>query len=123
MNSIKEQETKSNEPLVEMFSHLGRPCAVPLILALGERSYNADAKQLGKSFDNKLSKSTISKCLADLAGLGIVDGIAREHSAQDVEYSLTDMGLQIYRHLLQMRYVVENAAAYTDARPESISAC
>ena len=123
MNSIKELETKSKEPLVEMFSHLGRPCAVPLILALGERSYNADVKQLGKSFDKKLSKATISKCLADLAGLGLVEGIAQEHSGQDVEYGLTDRGQQIYRHLLQIRHVVDNASTISTERAESISAC
>ncbi len=117
---------KTTEPLTEIFSHLGRACTVPLIFALGERSYNIDVRELQESIDSisgrRLNESTISKCLTDLIGLGLVEGTMRAPSAAIAEYCLTSTGQQIYRHLLQMRRLAERATT-DETLLDSVSAC
>jgi len=124
MNVSKETNSNTNSPVVEMFSHLGRPCAVPLIFALGELSYNIDVHELrnhiGMSAGKKLSTSTISKCLSDLEQIGLVEGGAQ--AVKNAEYSLTATGQQLYRHLLQIRHLAENVTAERNLI-ESVSAC
>jgi DNA-binding HxlR family transcriptional regulator len=126
MTVNKSNESNTSSPLTEMFSHLGRPCTVPLIIALGERSYNADVRELRNSIDlssgKKLSESTISKCLLDLTQIGIVEGIAHAHTPAKAEYSLTSAGQQLYRHLLQIRHLAERASLETNFL-DSMSAC
>jgi DNA-binding HxlR family transcriptional regulator len=127
MNAVNSTQTRPTEPLVEMFSHLGRPCAVPLIFALGERAFNADVRELRNSIDvngsRRVSESTISKCLSDLASLGLVEESVHAHSPLRAEYSLTDSGQQVYRHLLQMRHIAEYGTSRSNPMVESISAC
>ena len=117
---------KTTEPLTEIFSQLGRACTVPLIFALGERSYNIDVRELRESIDSgsgmRLNESTISRCLTDLVGLGLVERTMRTHSAPVAEYSLTSAGQQIYRHLLQIRHVAERAND-DETFLDSVSAC
>ncbi len=119
-------EPTITSPLTEMFSHLGRPWTVPLIIALGERSYNTDVRELRNSIDSssgkKLSVSTISKCLSDLTQIGIVEGIVQEHTPPKAEYSLTSAGRQLYRHLLQIRHLAERASL-ENSLTDSVSAC
>lgn len=126
MNVNRMNESNISSPLTEMFSHLGRPCTVPLIIALGERSYNTDVHELRNSIDSssgkKLSVSTISKCLSDLTQIGIVEGTVHEHSPPKAEYSLTYAGQQLYRHLLQIRHLAERAPLENNFH-DSISAC
>lgn len=116
----------TSSPLIEMFSHLGRFCTVPLIFALGERSYNIDVRELRNSIDmsdgKKLSTSTISKCLSDLERIGLVEGVVHAHSSSKAEYCLTTTGQQLYRHLLQIRHLAENAST-EQSFLDSISAC
>ncbi|MFW9908977.1 MAG: winged helix-turn-helix transcriptional regulator [Candidatus Thorarchaeota archaeon] len=126
MTVNRTNESDISSPLTEMFSHLGRPWTVPLIIALGERSYNTDVGELRNSIDSsngrKLSVSTISRCLSDLAQIGIVEGTVHAHSPPKAEYSLTSAGQQLYRHLLQIRHLAERASlehSFTD----SVSAC
>jgi DNA-binding HxlR family transcriptional regulator len=126
MNVNRSNELNTTSPMTEMFSHLGRPCTVPLIIALGERSYNTDIRELRNNIDlssgKKLSESTISKCLSDLAQIGIVEGVVHQHSPSKSEYSLTSAGQQLYRHLLQIRHLAERASI-EDTFHDSMSAC
>ena len=117
---------KTTEPLTEIFSQLGRACSIPLIFALGERSYNIDVRELQESIDSsggrKLNESTISRCLSDLVEIGLVEGTMRAHSAPVAEYCLTSTGQQIYRHLLQIRHLAERANN-EETLLDSMSAC
>jgi DNA-binding HxlR family transcriptional regulator len=126
MNVVKESQTKTNAPLMEIFSHLGRPCTVPLIFALGERSYNTNVRELRESFDTSIGKkpsvATISKCLSDLAGIGLVEGPAHADSTPLAEYCLTVIGQQVYRHLIQMKHLAERANS-EETFIDSVSAC
>ena len=126
MNVSKTTDSNQSSPLIEMISHLGRPCTVPLILALGERSYNADIRELRNSIDTnegkKLSAATISKCLSNLEQLGVVEGTAHAQFPAKAEYCLTITGQQLYRHLLQIRHLAENAASERNLL-DSMSAC
>ncbi len=126
MTVNRTNESDISSPLTEMFSHLGRPWTVPLIIALGERSYNTDVGELRNSIDSsngrKLSVSTISKCLSDLAQIGIVEGTVHAHSPPKAEYSLTSAGQQLYRHLLQIRHLAERASL-EHSFIDSVSAC
>lgn len=126
MNVSKSNESNTTSPLIEMFSHLGRPCTVPLIFALGERSYEIDVRELRKSIDmsggKRVSEATISKCLSDLTQIGLVEGSVYAHKDLRSEYSLTWMGQQLYRHLLQMRHLAERASSEKNF-VDSISAC
>lgn len=126
MNVSKATDSNTSSPLTEMFSHLGRPCTVPLIFALGERSYNADVRELRNSIDvsdgKKLSTTTISKCLSDLEQIGLVEGVVHEQTPPKAEYCLTTTGQQLYRHLLQIRHLAENASSERNLL-DSISAC
>lgn len=127
MKSSKHIHTNQTEPLVEMFIHLGRPHAVPLILTLGERASNADIREIRSSISasdrTRVSEDTISKCLSGLASVGLVRESVHTHSPSRAEYSLTDSGQEVYRHLLQMRYLAENGASGEISIGESISAC
>jgi DNA-binding HxlR family transcriptional regulator len=126
MNVNKSSETNTTSPMTEMFSHLGRPCTVPLIFALGERSYNNDIHELRNNIDSssgkKLSESTISKCLSDLTQIGLVEGIVDAQTPSKSEYSLTSAGRQLYRHLLQIRHLAERASLESNFL-DSMSAC
>lgn len=112
---------------MEMFLHLGRPYAVPLILTLGERASNANIREIRSSIDEsermRISENTISRCLYGLASVGLVRESAHQHSPSRAEYSLTDSGQEVYRHLLQMRHLVEYEPVKDTASAESISAC
>ncbi|MFW9982627.1 MAG: winged helix-turn-helix transcriptional regulator [Candidatus Thorarchaeota archaeon] len=125
MNVSKSNETNKPSPLLEMFSHLGKPCTVPLIFALGERSYRTDIRELRDSIDlsgKKLSANTISKCLSGLTEIGIVERNVHAPSPPNEEYYLTSKGQQLYKHLLQLRFVAERTPSEYDLF-ESISAC
>lgn len=126
MNVNKTNEPSTTSPLIEMFSHLGRPCTVPLIFALGERSYNTDIRELRNSIDlnngKRLSEATISKCLSDLTQIGLVEGTVQTHHPLRAEYSLTSKGQQLYKHLLQIRFLTERVSTEYDFI-DSISAC
>ena len=126
MNVSKATDSNTSSPLTEMFSHLGRPCTVPLIFALGERSYNANIRELRNSIDmsdgKRLSESTISKCLTDLTQIGLVEGTEHAHSPPKAEYCLTSTGQQLYRHLLQIRHLAERASSEPNFL-DSMSAC
>ncbi len=126
MNVSKTNQPNKTVPLQEMFSHLGRPCTVPLIFALGERSYNTDIHELrnsvGMSEGKRLSEATISKCLSNLTEIGLVEGTVHAHSPLKAEYCLTSKGQQLYRHLLQIRLLTERLSLEQDYI-DSISAC
>jgi DNA-binding HxlR family transcriptional regulator len=126
MNVSKSNEPNTTSPLIEMFSHLGRPCTVPLIFALGERSYNTNVHELRNSIDlsegKRLSETKISKCLSDLTQIGLVEGIVHADSPLKPEYCLTSKGQQLYKHLLQIRFMAERITSEQDVI-DSISAC
>ena len=123
MNLSKGNETNTTSPVYEIFSQLGRPCAVPIIFALGERSYNTDIHELRNSIDSKkLTTTTISKCLSDLTAIGLVEGAAHAKSPSEAEYSLTSKGQQLYKHLLQIRFLSERVTTDQDFF-DSVSAC
>ncbi len=124
MNVSKSNESTIRSPMIEMFSHLGRPCTVPVIFALGERSYSTDVRELRNSIDlsdgKRLSAATISKCLSNLSEIGLVEGTVHAHSPPREEYCLTSKGQQLYKHLLQIRLLSERT--FEDFI-DSISAC
>ena len=110
-----------------MLSHLGRPCAVPLIIALGERTYNTGVRELrqrlGPGSGKSLSESAISKCLTGLTVLGLVQRTDHANSFLESGYSLTYAGQEIYKHILQMRHWAENCVRLNDLYTSNISAC
>jgi len=122
----KTNESNTTSPMSEMFSHLGRPGIVPLIFSLGERSYSTDIHELRSSInsssDKKISSSTISKNLFDLARIGLVDSAMHAQSPLEAEYWLTTTGQKLYKHLLQIRHLAERASLEPNFI-ESISAC
>ena len=126
MNVSKSNESNTTSPLIEMFSHLGRPCTVPLIFALGERSYNTNVRELRNSIDSsggkRASETTILRCLSDLTQIGLVEGTVHAQSSPKEEFSLTLKGQQLYKHLLQIRILTERAYSEQDF-VDSISAC
>ena len=126
MNVDKTYRQYTTSPLSEIFSHLGKPCAVPLILALGGRSYNIDVREIRNnihlSHGMKPSETTISKCLSDLTRLGVVEGTEHAKSPMKAEYSLTSKGQELYRHLIQIRHLTEHDSTVPESF-DSISAC
>jgi DNA-binding HxlR family transcriptional regulator len=126
MNVVKVDQPNTHAQLIEIFSHLGRPCTVPLIFALGERSYSTNVHELRECFDlsvgKKPSVATVSKCLSDLAGLGLVEGPVHTESTPLAEYCLTVTGQQVYRHLVQMRHLAEQVSS-DETFLDSVSAC
>ncbi len=126
MNVSKSNEPNSNLSLTEMFSHLGSSCTVPLIFALGENSYNSDISDLRRSISYSdgihVSDSKISRCLSNLAQIGLVEGNVHTNPHPRTEYSLTSMGQQLYRHLLQIRALTERASSNGEV-VDNISAC
>lgn len=127
MITSKSSNPESKEPLTEMLSHLGRPCAVPLIIALGERAYNTGVRELRQKLDSgsgkSLSESAISKCLTDLTALGLVQRTDHADSFLESRYSLTHVGQEIYKHILQMRHWAENVVRLNDLYTSNVSAC
>jgi DNA-binding HxlR family transcriptional regulator len=125
MNVSKANETNIISPIGEMFSHLGRPCSVPLIFALGERSYSTSIQELRKSIDldgKRVSEATVSKCLSGLTEIGVVVGTAHANSLPKEEFQLTSKGQQLYRHLLQLRHLAEKTPSEYDLF-DGITAC
>nr|KXH70589.1 MAG: hypothetical protein AM325_15640 [Candidatus Thorarchaeota archaeon SMTZ1-45] len=110
----------------EIFSQLGRTCAVPVILTLGERTYNPSVRELrqkiGSNNGRNVSKSEISKCLANLTALGLVKRTDQVLSNPEAGYSLTNIGQEFYRHIIQMRYWAEKGNNFSDPT-SNISAC
>jgi len=126
MVANKSFNPNSKEPLTEIFSQLGHPCAVPVILALGERTYNPDVKELkqkiGSSKGMSVSKSELSKCLTNLASIGLVQRADPPTSNHEASYSLTNIGQEFYRHIIQMRYWAEKGNNNESAN-SNVSAC
>ena len=111
MNVSKTNEPNSNSPMIEMFSHLGNSCTVPLIFALGENSYTSNISDLRRSISYndgiRVSDSKISRCLSNLTQIGLVEETVHSNPQLKAEYYLTSMGQQLYRHLLQIRALTE----------------
>jgi DNA-binding HxlR family transcriptional regulator len=125
MNVSKANETNIISPLGEMFSHLGRPYTVPLIFALGERSYSTNIRELRKSIDlsgKRISETTLSKCLSGLTEIGLVGATVYEDSLPNAEYHLTSKGKQLYKHLIQLRHLAEMTPPEYDVF-DGITAC
>lgn len=112
----------TKEPLTEIFFQLGRPCAIPLILALGQQSYNPSIPELRQKIGSSVSKSEISKCLTNLASLGLVQKTGHAISNPEVGYRLTLIGQEFYRHIIQMRYWAEKGKNFIDHAPYNVSA-
>ncbi|MFX1368326.1 MAG: winged helix-turn-helix transcriptional regulator [Promethearchaeota archaeon] len=127
MTTNESSSPKTKEPLIEIFSYLGRPCAVPIITALGERSYNACVRELRKKLDlsngKNPSESAISKCLTDLTMLGLVHSADQDESPSEIRYSLTRTGQEVYKHILQMRPLAENSNILNDFFTGDVTAC
>ncbi len=115
------------EPLTEIFSQLGRTCAIPVVLALGERAYNPSVQELrlkiGSNTGMNVSKSEISKCLTNLTTLGLVERTDQAISTPEAGYGLTNIGQEFYRHIIQMRYWAEKRINFTDSTINNVSAC
>ena len=125
MNVSKANELNTMSPLGEMFSHLGRPYTIPLIFALGERSYDTNIRELRKSIDlrgKRISKSALSKCLSGLAEIGLVGATVHADSPPNPEYHLTSKGKQLYGHLVQLRHLAEMTPPEYDVF-DGITAC
>ena len=124
MNVSKSNEPNSNSPMIEMFSHLGNSCTVPLIFALGENSYTSNISDLRRSISYndgiRVSDSKVSRCLTNLKQIGLVEETVLSNPQLRTEYFLTSKGQQLYRHLLQIRTVTE---LRTSDFIDNISAC
>ena len=127
MIANKLSHPNKKEPLTEIFTQLGRTCAVPVILALGERTYNPSVQELrqkiGSNNGLNVSKSEVSKCLTNLTALGLVKRTDHVLSNPDAGYSLTNIGQEFYRHIIQMRYWAEKGNNFSDPTTSNISAC
>lgn len=127
MVANKSFNPNSKEPLTEIFSQLGHPCAIPVILALGEQSYKHDVKELrqkiGPSTGMSVSKSQLSKCLTNLASIGLVQRADHPTSNPEVSYNLTYIGQEFYRHIIQMRYWAEKANNNNESTDSNVTAC
>ena len=110
----------------EIYSQLGRPWAVSLILSLGERSTMNEFSEIQDGIRlqyGKVPETTLTKSLADLVRIGLVARAVHEESPPVVEYGLTQAGHEIYLHILQMsrwnlQELQEARSSYKD-----ISAC
>ena len=124
MNVSKSNEPNSNSPMIEMFSHLGNSCTVPLIFALGENSYTSNISDLRRSISYndgiRVSDSKVSRCLTNLKQIGLVEETVLSNPQLRTEYFLTSKGQQLYRHLLQIRTFTE---LRTSDFIDNISAC
>ena len=127
MIANKSSNPSKKEPLTEIFSQLGHPCAVPVILALGERTYNPGVKELrqkiGSGKGMSVSKSQLSKCLTSLSSIGLVQRTDHPTSSPDAGYSLTHIGQEFYRHIIQMRYWAEKSNNNAESTTSDVSAC
>lgn len=126
MIATKSSTQITKEPLEEFFTQLGRPCSVPLILALGERAHNAGIHELRRTIGTRVgrttSESTVTKCLADLTELGLVQRTDHAESPPKAGYTLTYVGREIYRHILQIRRWAELTSDGTDIVENNVSA-
>ena len=122
MVANKSSNPNSKEPLTDILFHLGRPCAVPLILALGQQSYNPSVQELRQKIGSNVSKSEISKCLTSLVSLGLVQKTGHTISNPESGYRLTLIGQEFYRHIIQMRYWAEKGKNLTDNAAYNVSA-
>jgi DNA-binding HxlR family transcriptional regulator len=122
MVANKSSNPNTKEPLAEIFSHLGRPCAVPLILVLGQQSYNPGVHELRRKIGSNVSKSEISKCINNLISLGLVQKSGHVVSNPEAGYRLTRVGQEFYRHIIQMRYWAEKGKNFIDHTAYNVSA-
>jgi DNA-binding HxlR family transcriptional regulator len=127
MTAIKSSHPNKKEPLTEIFSQLGRTHAIPVVLALGEQAYNPSFQELrqkiGSNNGTNVTKSEISKCLTNLTTLGLVKKTDHVNSNSEAGYSLTNIGQEFYRHIIQMRYWAGKRINFTDFTISNKSAC
>jgi len=127
MITNKSSNPSKTEPLAGIFSQLGRPCAVPVILVLGEQAYNPSVheirQKLGSVNGRGVSNSLISSCLSNLTMLGLVQRTDHATSNPEAGYSLTRIGQEFYRHIIQMRYWAERGNGFTELIIDSKEAC
>jgi DNA-binding HxlR family transcriptional regulator len=121
MVANKSSNPNTKEPLTEIFFNLGRPCAVPLILALGQQSYNPSIPELRQKIGSTVSKSEISKCLTNLVSLGLVQKTGHAVSNPELGFRLTLIGQEFYRHIIQMRYWAEKSKNFTNHAQYNVS--
>ncbi|MFW9889558.1 MAG: winged helix-turn-helix transcriptional regulator [Candidatus Thorarchaeota archaeon] len=127
MLANKSSKPSRTEPLAGIFSQLGRPCAVPVILALGEQAYNPSVheirQKLGPVNGRGVSKSVISNCISNLTMLGLVQRTDHAISNPEAGYRLTRIGQEFYRHIIQMRYWADRGNGSTELTIDSKEAC
>ncbi|MFW9907021.1 MAG: winged helix-turn-helix transcriptional regulator [Candidatus Thorarchaeota archaeon] len=102
-NSSSKNITQS---ISEIFSQLGRPWTISLILALGERGSTHELHEIRDRIrlisSRKVPEATLHNCLSGLAEIGLVAEVVHEESPSITEYGLTNTGLETYRHIVRM---------------------
>jgi len=123
----KSSEPNTTQPLIEVFSQLGHPWAVPLILVLGERDsdleYHEIQDRMVSATSRKIADTALSKCLSDLVEAGLVHRTVHTDSALNGEYTLTLAGYETYQHVIRMQRWTQNG--FNNRRPmaDCSSAC
>ncbi len=106
MMNGKSSEQANIQSMSGIFSQLGRPWTISLILALGERGstnrLHEIQDKIGKMSSRKVSENALLKCIEDLSQLGLVTKVVHEESPATEEYGLTNAGNEMYRHMIRM---------------------
>jgi DNA-binding HxlR family transcriptional regulator len=127
MKKSNSSEPNTIKPLVEFYSQLGRPWAVPLIFVLGERgddlAYTEIRSRVISTTGKRIDDTTLSGYLSSLANLGLVQRIVHAESPHDAEYGLTMAGHEIYKNMVRMQYWTDNGFSKGNVMMDSISAC
>jgi DNA-binding HxlR family transcriptional regulator len=110
-----------------IFSQLGRPWTISLILALGERGSTNKLHELQdkirKMSSRKIPENALLKCIEDLSQLGLVTRVVHEESPTVEEYGLTNAGNEMYRHMIRMTLWDLDGSSNGHTTYSDISAC
>ncbi len=94
------------KPLEQVVRLLGRQWTVPLILFLGEQAdgirYSEIRNKLCEESSDIIGDSTLSRKLAELTKLGIIERKSYDEVPPRVEYGLTNIGTSLFHTLEQL---------------------
>jgi DNA-binding HxlR family transcriptional regulator len=119
-------ESSCLEPLKTLFYQLGRRWTLSIILHLGrgqKSRYHEIRDGVNDAEEGEISDATLSKRLSDLTHLGLVNREVVADTPPQVEYALTEAGLETYRHLQVMTTWAQKVCHSGRLKKESIANC
>ncbi len=126
---MKEQPESTRsclEPLKMLFEQLGRPWTVQLLILLGEGGnirYHEIREGLRKAEGREISDATLSKRLSSLTDLGLVQRHVIAETPPQVEYALSEAGMETYRHICVMTEWAQHRCHSGSLMPRSSDEC